>query len=607
MSKREGAVSLEPWALTVMPLLVVCAAGALAAEVPRPEHPQPQCVRDVWMNLNGQWEFEFDDADVGLKENWVERGALGKHIVVPFPFQGRLSGIGDTGFHHVMWYRRTFEAPPDFAGKGVLLHFGAVDYEARIWLNGREIGSHRGGHVPFIFEITDQLKPGANTLVVRAVDTESRAQPRGKQSWKLQSSGIRYTRTSGIWQTVWLEGVGQTYIKSFYMTPSVDAQALDLEFEVDGPAREWAVEVVASFGGAQVASLTTKPGQTRASIAIPEPRLWTPEEPNLYDIAFTLRAGDEILDRVRSYFGMRKISVADNRLLLNDRPYFQRLVLDQGYWPDGILTAPSDEALGYDIEMAKRFGFNGARKHQKVEDPRWLYWADRLGFLLWGEMANAYEFTPASCETFEAEWPEAVKRDYNHPCVVAWTPFNESWGIEGVENGVEQQRFVERIYNLTKRLDPYRPICDNSGWMHTLTDIADFHDYVEKGDGFREHWAEFERQHHRAGLPYVFFVNGKSYMGQPIVVSEYGGITLRGFEAPQGSERVGYGTHMQDEKAFLARYRDITSAIQDIEEIQGFCYTQLTDIEQEVNGVMTYDRKPKVAPGKIAEINLRRR
>jgi beta-galactosidase/beta-glucuronidase len=597
--------SLELWALMVM-LLIVCAGGA-AGSIPRPEYPQPQCVRDVWMNLNAEWEFEFDDGDVGLREDWAHGGRFTRRIVVPFPFQARLSGIGDTGFHHVMWYRREFEVPTAFAGKRVLLHFGAVDYEARVWLNGRELGSHRGGHVPFAFDVTDDLRPGANTLVVRALDTESRDQPRGKQYWELKSKGIFYTRTSGIWQTVWLEGVGQTYVKSFRMTPSIEAKSIDLEFEVDGSAAGWAIECAVSFDGGQVAAATTGAEQTRIGIPIPGARLWTPEEPNLYDITLTLRAGDAVLDVVRSYFGMRKISVAGNRLLLNNRPCFQRLVLDQGYWPDGILTAPSDDALRYDIEMAKRFGFNGARKHQKVEDPRWLYWADRLGFLLWGEMANAYTFTPASCEMFEAEWPEAVKRDYNHPCVVAWTPFNESWGVRGVQDGVEQQRFVEHIYNLTKRLDPYRPICDNSGWMHTLTDIADYHDYAERGEELRAHWAEFERSDYRGGLPHLFFVHAKSYMGQPVVISEYGGITLQGFEAPEGSERVGYGTHMADAQTYIARYRDITSAIQDIADIQGFCYTQLTDIEQEVNGVMSYDRKPKVAPEKIAEINLRRR
>jgi len=604
---REKLLKREPWVVSTICALAAYAGAAAQPDIPRPEHPQPQCVREVWMNLNGEWQFEFDDEDVGLRDNWVERESFSRRINVPFPFQASLSGIGDTGIHHVMWYRRSFELPADFAGRRVLLHFGAVDYEARVWLNGRELGSHRGGHVAFAFDITDALRRGANALVVRAVDTEAKDQPRGKQSWKLKPQGIRYTRTSGIWQTVWLEGVGRTHIKSFRMTPAIEARALDLEFEVDGPQADWTIEAEASFNGERVATLTTEPAQARAALAIPNPRLWSPEEPNLYDITFTLRAGGEAVDRVRSYFGMRKISVGGNQLLLNNRPYFQRLVLDQGYWPDGILTAPSDQALRYDIEMAKRFGFNGARKHQKVEDPRWLYWADRLGFLLWGEMANAYEFTAEGCRRFEEEWAAAVQRDYNHPCVVAWTPFNESWGVGEVMTSVEQQRFVEHIYALTKRLDPYRPVCDNSGWMHVLTDIADLHNYVERGDGFEAHWAEFTRNHYRQGMPHVFFIPSRSYMGQPIVVSEYGGISLRGYEAPPGSERVAYGAHMENEEAFLARYRDITTAIQGVADIQGFCYTQLTDVEQEVNGLMTYDRRPKLAPEKIAQINLQRR
>ena len=593
---------------------------------PRPEHPQPQCVREVWLNLNGEWEFEFDDADTGLADSWesgaaseeaasLSRGLLtprpfGRRIVVPFPFQAALSGIGDTGFHDIMWYRREFEVPADFADRRVLLHFGAVDYAAQVWLNGRELGSHRGGHVPFTFEITDALQAGANALVLRVVDTQSADPPRGKQSTARESKGIFYTRTSGIWQTVWLEGVGRTYIKRFRMAPSIEAQALDLEFEVEGPPG-WRIESVVSGEGAPVAMQQTAVGQTRATITIPDARLWSPEAPNLYDISFTLRVGNQELDRVSSYFGLRKVSVAGNRLLLNDEPCFQRLVLDQGYWPDGIMTAPSDAALRHDVEMARRFGFNGARKHQKVEDPRWLYWADRLGFLVWGEMASAFAFTPESCERFEQEWASAVERDYNHPCVVMWTPFNESWGLTGIGEGVAQQRFVEQVYHLTKRLDPHRPVCDNSGLEHVLTDIADIHDYAERGDEFRARWEQFTREHYRqypydGNEPPSFFVTGKSYTGQPLLISEYGGITLRGFEAPEGLEHMGYGTHMDDEASYLGRYRDITCAMQEIEAVQGFCYTQLADTEQEVNGVMTADRRPKLAPEKLAEINRRR-
>lgn len=599
-------------------VLVAGGAPARASDVPRPEHPQPRAVRDAWLNLNGTWEFDFDDENKGLDERWfASRRPFSRSIVVPFPFQAPLSGIGDPGVHHVVWYRRTFTLPDSFAGGRTLLRFGAVDYTAQVWVNGTEAGSHRGGHVPFAIDATRFLRAGTNEIVVRAEDTEDPQQPRGKQYWQPKPVGIWYTRTSGIWQTVWLERVGRTYIRDFRATPSLEAEALDVEIEPDGDDRPFRVRAVVTIAGEPISEIVAEPGATRFSVPVPDPKLWSPESPHLYDLVLSLVEAEgeapAALDEVRSYFGMRKVSIEGNRFLLNGRPYYQRLVLDQGYWPEGILTPPSDEAMRYDIEMARAFGFNGARKHQKIEDPRWLYWADKLGFLVWGEMPSAAPRAAAderARDMFREEWRAAVRRDRNHPSVVVWTPFNESWGLPGVRKDPAVQDLVAEIYALTKAEDPSRPVCDNSGWEHVRTDVADIHNYAPTGEDFLRQWNELLARNY--GAPekgFAFFADGTSYSGQPIVIGEYGGIGLKvDSERVIGSETKAwsYGKSEEDVEAYLARYRSLTETIQNIPEIQGFCYTQLTDVEHEVNGLMTYDRKPKLDPARVAEINLRR-
>lgn len=592
--------------------------GAFAADpIPRPEHPRPDRFREPWLNLNGTWEFEFDDADAGLKADWpVQNKPFSRSIVVPYPFQAKLSGIGDGGVHHVVWYRRGFSLPESFKDKRILLNFGAVDYQAKVWLNGQPVGDHRGGHVPFRFDITSLLTQGENKIVLRAEDTENIEQPRGKQFWEPQPKGIFYTRTSGIWQTVWIEAVNNSYISDVRMTPQIDSETLDVEVSVIGPVQGWQVKASIFDEGKEVTTQTSEPIRKRFSLRLPQPRLWSPEDPHLYDITFTLLdSSGKPLDELKSYFGMRKISMEGKKLLLNNKPYYQRLVLDQGYWPDGILTAPTDAALKYDVEMAKKFGFNGARKHQKVEDPRWLYWCDKLGFLVWGEMANAAGHSPVTAgsrEMFESEWMEALRRDYSHPSIVVWTPFNETWGIAGVRDNYDVQKWVERVYNVTRQLDPTRLVCDNSGWDHVQTDIADYHDYAEKGENLIKRWETLVKNGYRreGKKTPTFFVEGRSYSGQPVVLSEYGGIGLQTKQAEViGSDTKpwSYGAAVQDIEAYLARYKQITEAAQSIEDIWGFCYTQLTDVEHEVNGVMTYDRRPKLDPAKLAEINLKRR
>ena len=373
-------------------VFLVALAAAATAQVPRPEHPQPQFQREAWQNLNGTWEFEFDDANAGVDGDWASgTRKFSRAITVPFCFESRRSGIGDTSFHPWIWYRRAFTVPSGWKGKRVLLHFGAVDYQATVWVNGKLAGRHEGGSTPFVFDVTPLLKPGANGLTVRAFDPPTdRSIPRGKQYWEPKSRGIFYTRTSGIWQTVWLEAVGETWLRKVNITPARDG-AVRIDARIGNPQPGLELRTVVSLDGQAVGeSVSAAPGaRVDAGVFVHDPRLWTPESPRLYDAVFELRRGGTVIDRVNSYFGFRSVSAEGGRILLNGRPYYLKMVLDQGYWPESTLTPPSDEAIQYDIRMTKEMGFNGARKHQKLEDPRFLYWADKMGFLVSSEAANA--------------------------------------------------------------------------------------------------------------------------------------------------------------------------------------------------------------------------
>jgi beta-galactosidase/beta-glucuronidase len=572
--------------------------------IPRPEYPRPGLRRAEWRNLNGPWDFAFDDADRGLAEGRQEKGAYAKQIVVPYPFEASLSGIGDPAPHAIVWYRRRFTAEPPEVGRRLLLHFGAVDYEATVWLNGRELGGHRGGYTPFSFDITDQVCSGDNTLVLRVVDTLSMDQPRGKQYWEEEPSGIWYNRTTGIWQTVWLETVPSAFIRRLRLTPDLDEGALHVEVETAGEGQQLAVLAVASELGREVAREVGARGERSLTLYVPQARPWSPESPHLYDLRVSLLGNEGPVDEVDSYFGLRKISIQGRNILLNDRPYYQRLVLDQGYWPDGQYAAPSDAALRADVLWARRFGYNGARKHQKIEDPRWLYWCDRLGLLVWGEMPSGglYHYSPQFIDNVRHEWPHVLARDYNHPCIVTWVPFNESWGIWGVRDQAKVQDGVIGVVNLTRRYDPTRPVIDNSGWEHTDPDIADVHTYLRTGEQIHVWWPCY-----RSGQTYVydsnhpFWAEGFHYRGQPVVFSEYGGMAIEGYPPPAGKRLQACG--IDTSHVYPERYHDLTRAILDMPDVSGFCFTQLTDVEGEVNGVLTYGRRPKVDPELIAAYN----
>jgi len=581
----------------------------MTSSIPRPDYPRPQFMRESWQSLNGEWEFTFDDAREGDQLRWYEGDkALPLRINVPFAFQSKLSGIGDPDFHDTVWYRRTFTLPASFHGKRVLLHFGAVDYEASVWVNGKLAVRHEGGHTPFSADITEFIHDqGENVVVVKAEDySKDVTIPRGKQFWQKDSAWIFYTRTTGIWQTVWLEAISEAHLSKVRFTPDIDRNEIELQCFIEGAAEKAQLKVEITFQGESVAEdvYQVRGAQETRTIRLHDfndhgmGRWWSPERPNLYDITFTLLIGGEPVDTVKSYFGMRKVSIDNGKLCLNNRPYFMKLVLDQGYFPDGNLTPPSDEAIRRDVELTKAMGFNGARKHQKVEDPRYLYWCDRLGLLVWGEMANAYEFSEEYVRRFTKEWQEVVERDYNHPCIVAWVPINESWGVPNIQIDARQQYHALTMYYLTKSLDATRPVVSNDGWEMVKTDLFNIHDYEWRREVLEERYSDADKAVHAMPGNRALSVGGFRYEGQPILVTEFGGIAYK------KSDWEGWGySGATDDADYAERLRAVVQPLLASGVVQGYCYTQLTDVEQEINGLLTYDRLPKLPLETIKAIN----
>ncbi|WP_276358063.1 glycoside hydrolase family 2 protein [Cohnella caldifontis] len=571
--------------------------------IPRPEHPRPQMARTSWMNLNGEWQFEIDAGRSGKERGWfATEEALTRTILVPFCPESKLSGVEHKDFMPAVWYRRTFELPADWSAGRVLLHFGAVDYEAEVWINGQSVGKHRGGYSSFHFDITAQLRPGTNTVTVYAEDdNRTGLQPRGKQSERYESHGCDYTRTTGIWQTVWLEHVPDVSIASFRLYPDPDNACVQIEAKLRGPAAGCVLEAAASYGGQEVGRTSARISgpSVRLTLPVSEVHLWQPGDPKLYDLKLKVSGGPSAPDEVDSYFGLRSIRLDGMAFRINGKSVFQRLVLDQGFYPDGVYTAPSDEDLRRDIEISMGLGFNGARLHEKMFEERFLYWADRLGYLVWGEHANwgLDITTPRGLERFLPEWIEAVERDFNHPALIGWCPFNETWDRDGARQDPDVLRIV---YETTTALDPTRPVIDTSGNYHVITDIFDIHDYDQNPETFRARYEPMKT----GGVAFNTFPERQTYRGEPYFVSEYGGIWWN--PGQMDGKSWGYGNRPATEEEFLARYAGLTDTLLDHPMMFGFCYTQLYDVEQEVNGLYTYDRKPKFDPAAIRRINGRK-
>lgn len=592
---------------------LVSTIGLQAAEIPRPEHPQPQFVRSNWQTLNGEWQFKFDDQNRGIGESWSDgKHSLERKILVPYCFESKLSGITDTGFHPIVWYQRKLDIPANWNDKHTLLHFGAVDYRAQVWVNGHLAGVHEGGNVPFSFDITPLLEKADNVITVRAEDPPTdRSIPRGKQYWKPQSQGIFYTRTSGIWQPVWIESTGKDYLRYAHVTADASGTAT-ISAQLDHPPdSELTFSTEILEGSTVVGKSEAKTSLDRADseIKINNVKPWSPSNPFLYDVRFKVMRGAEQLDEVQSYIGFRTIAIKDNRVTINGQPIYLKFLLDQGYWPESILTPPSEAAIQRDIDIAVSMGFNGVRKHQKVEDPRFMYWADKRGFLVSGEIANSYEFNEPSARRLTQEWTEAIERDFNHPSIIIWNAINESWGVPKLSEP-KQQTFLKSLYFLTRTLDPSRLMIDNEGWEHTdVTDLMAVHNYEKSGEKLYEDYKdvkpgmgaqEFPKSGRKDGM-----IPGFHYNGSPLYLSEFGGISYLppGVTPPAGS--WGYSGLERNQDAATSRLEQLFTGLAKMTQLVGMCYTQLTDVEQEVNGLVTYDRKLKFDAAKVKALNDR--
>jgi len=581
-------------------LLLTIGTQALCAQTPRAEYPRPQFERKDWVNLNGTWSYTFDFGETGLDKGFQKSNGFDGRIVVPFCPESQLSGVAHVDFIKSMWYQRQITVPSSWAGRNVLLHFGAVDYFATVFINGKKIGSHHGAGTPFAVDITKEVKPGETAnLVVRVVDDlRSGKQPGGKQSTNFFSAGCSYTRVTGIWQTVWMEPVDEKALKQVFATPDIDQNQLVVrpEFYTESSDNTLTVQV---FDGKKLVSAKTVPATNQSVVVLPikNAKLWTPETPNLYDVKYIVKGRNgNIIDEVASYAGMRKVHCANGYFYLNNKPYYQRLVLDQGYYPTGIWTAPSDEDLKNDIILSKNCGFNGARLHQKVFEERFFYWADKLGYLTWAEQASwcLDVDDELAARNFITEWTEEVIRDRNHPSIVTWTPFNETWGAK---DGT-YPRMINDIYSITKAMDPTRPINDASGDTHVKTDLWTVHDYTREPEKiianhtFKAGVAPYRNSRDQEWMGH--------YSGQPYMVDEMGG--LGWIPKEERANSWGYGAQIESLDEFYDILEKEIDAFAACKHVVGFCYTQLTDIEQEKNGMYYYDRRPKFDCEKIKSI-----
>ncbi|RYG22905.1 beta-galactosidase [bacterium] len=552
---------------------------ALQTSVPRPEHPRPDMMRSEWVSLNGTWQFAEtnDESDQGYLRN----KAFPDRIVVPFARESKLSGLGRTGFVKNVWYKRSFTVPAGWSGKRVRLHLGASDWRTTMWVNGKKVKEYVGGSSPVTGEVTSVLKPGENTVIVHAFDdTRSGLQPLGKQSISEKSEGIFYTRTTGIWQSVWLEAVGQTFVKQTQVEPDVPGKRFLVSVETDGPSEGRTIRATLRANGAVVATAEAPAGGKPAHLVLAPKtvRLWEPLKPFLYALTYEIRQGGRTVDKVESQAGLRSVKIDGRSVLINGKRVFQRLVLDQGFYPDGVWTAPSDAELKADIQRSIAAGFNGARLHQKTFEPRFLYWADKLGYMVWGEYPSygMRYADPRLHRPVMDEWAQIVERDRNHPAIVGWCPFNET------EPGAVP--FQNSTARMTWALDRTRPTLDTSGWTHGLPEaqLSDAHDYESNAQVYYKRWMD---NLSGAGLPARYGSGVSTEI--PFFISEFGGI---GYNAEGG---WGYGGTPKSEAEYFTRLNATVKALTDNPNLFGFCYTQLTDVEQEKNGVYYYDRRPK--------------
>lgn len=586
----------------------------------RGEYPRPDFRRKDWQSLDGIWNFDFDDANTGLEEKWYLNHEYKCNIKVPFVYQSKLSGIESEQYHEVVWYNRKFNVKLD-EHKQLLLHFGAVDYQANIWVNGQFVGSHNGGNTSFTIIVPNGILKLENTIVVRVYDPqEDETISRGKQNWTGMNDSVWYSNSTGIWQPVWMEQVSQSRIDKVRFYPDIDRGMVSIQGELTLPKnRKYTLTIQILKNGVEISTvnLVVKDRNFKFDVDLFQNHIfrtmfhdsgwtWTPDNPVLFDCVLVLQDDKMETDKVDCYFGMREIRSENGKILLNNIPLFQKLVLNQGIWKDGLYTAPTDSDFKTDILSAKKMGFNGCRMHQKVEDPRFLYWADKLGFLVWGECASSQVFTEDVIKRKSEEWIEIINRDFNHPSIITWVPFNESWGVPQIHRDLQQQNFTVALYYLIHSLDKTRLVDTTDGWEQTKTDICGIHNYshgdqqdVDQYEKFKSTLLNKENMLNISSNKWQVFAQGYFYHEQPMILTECGGIS---FNLKYSKNSWGYSS-VETSELFIEEYKKIIMAIKSSECLVGFCYTQLCDVQQETNGLLETNRHPKVNPDEIKMIN----
>lgn len=577
----------------------------------RKDYPRPQFVREQYELLNGDWAFSFDDQNIGEKEGWYKRTIKDLTINVPFAYQTALSKINIQKDHIYMWYQKEIDLYDIKENEDQLIVFEGADYHTKAWINDYFIGEHFGGYTRFSFSLRDYILAHKGerkaTLTLRIVDDISPTKPRGKQSWTGQPFGCWYTPTSGIYKTVWMEKVSYTRFKNIFITPDENKYSFNVDFELLHDLPNLKVDIDVSFEGTFVSSSSVRTNRSQFNTAVSlatntdgfQMQFWTPDKPSVYEFDITLKdENNNVLDEVKMYSGYRTFKKERNLFLLNQNPVYLRLVLEQGYYENSGITAPSYEDLEKEIKLIKELGFNGMRVHQKIEDERFMYLADVYGLFAWCENPSAYEFRYSTIESQTKEWIDIVRDNYNHPSIIVWVPINESWGVPHIRTNPAEQSYANALYNITKAIDPYRLVISNDGWEHTTSDIITLHNYEQEPEAFKAFYEDFDavlngnnisdyNQTRRA------FANGYSYHDEPVMMDEFIGTAFSG-QTKENDGAWGYGTSVKNNDEFIKRFDGLIKAVVKNSHFSGFCVTQLTDVYQEMNGLLNFDRTPKI-------------